>query len=314
MRDIDFSAIPSEQVAPERFGGRIAWIGLGAMGLPMARNLVNRGFDVTVYNRTPRDVDLGPARRADTPAGAAEGAKAVHIMVSDGAAVREVLFGRFGAAEALSPGALVVNHSTIGVDETKELALRLADKGVEFIDAPVSGSVQPAQAGQLVILAGGSEAAIRDLTPVFATIGRKLYHLGPVGSGAAMKLLVNAYLGMIIEAAGECMAAADKAGLARERFLEVLADTGMWSLILAAKRPMWTAGSYPASFALKHMAKDFGLAAQYFARLSVPTPAALAAHSAYLQAQAQGRADDDMAAVFEALRAAAGATGEEAGR
>lgn len=306
MRDLDLAALPGEETSPARYGGRVAWLGLGAMGTPMVQNVIRRGFEVTVYNRSARDADLGPARRAQTPAGAVEGAKSVHLMVSDGPAVRELLFGSFGAVEGLAPGTIVVNHSTIGVDETKQLALELADRQVEFVDAPVLGSVQPAQAGQLVIVAGGSEAALREVTPVLAAIGRKLYHLGPVGSGAAMKLLVNAYLGLVVEAAGECMAAADKSGLGRAAFLDVLAETGMWSLLLAGKRGMWLADEFPASFALKHMTKDLRLAATWYAQQSVPAPATLAAHAAYLEAQAHGLADDDMAAVARSLRQAAG--------
>lgn len=279
----------------------VAWIGLGNMGLPMARNLTKTGAKVVVYNRTRREMNAGECEIAESLAQAVQQAQIVFLMVSDGQAVKDILFGEGGVADLLAPQSLVVNMSTIGVSETKEVALRLADSKIELVDAPVSGSVQPAVAGELVILAGGSEDAFHRLKPYFDVLGRTAYHLGPVGSGAAMKLLVNSFLGLTLEAAGECMALAEKSGLGRTRFLEVLSDTGMWSPVLSGKRSLWNNNEYPAAFALKHMTKDLGLASDHARVLSVGMPAIFATLSTFLAAQANGYAEADMAAIAKQL-------------
>ncbi|MCF8563484.1 NAD(P)-dependent oxidoreductase [Alicyclobacillus tolerans] len=281
-------------------------MGLGSMGALMAQNVANGGFSVTAYNRTRREVDLGPGSVVDSVAEAVAGADAVFVMVSDGAAVRHVLFGPDQAADSLKKGAVVVNMSTIGVEETRQIALELANLGVDFVDAPVSGSVGPAKTGDLVILAGGSEATVNQLRPVFLTMGKTLFHLGPISSGAAMKLVVNSYLGLTLQTASECMALADKSGLGRERFLEVLQKTGMWSPVVGAKKAMWLSDEYPAAFALKHMTKDLSLTSAFATTLSVGTPAILTALATFLAAQAQGLADEDMAAVAQHIARMAG--------
>lgn len=284
----------------------VAWIGLGNMGLPMARNLTRTGARVLVYNRTYKDLDLGECDRAPSLAEAVKDASVVFIMVSDGHAVREILFGNDGIASILPRGSLVVNMSTIGASETKALALELADLEVELMDAPVSGSIQPAIAGELVILAGGSEAAFRKAQPYFDALGRRAYHLGPVGSGATMKLLVNTFLAITLESAAECMALAEKTDLGKNRFLEILSDTGMWSPLLAGKRGLWETSQYPAAFALKHMTKDLALTSDQARQVSVGMPATFATLSTFLSAQANGLAEQDMAAIAKQLFVMAG--------
>lgn len=276
------------------------------MGAPMARNLANAGYTLRAYNRTRRDFDIGSGELATSPADAAEGAEILILMVADEAAVRELLFGHEGTCETLREGALVVNMSTIGVQQTKQLALEMADRGVEWMDAPVSGTVKPAQDGKLVVLAGGSEAAFRKMEPLFSTMARRSIHVGEVGSGAAMKLCINAYLAMTLQAAGECMVTAEKAGLGRELFLDVLEETSVWSAVLAAKRPQWLHDEYEAAFSLKHMVKDLGLMASQVSVVSAPAPALFATFASYLTAQANGFAEDDMAAITAHLAKSAG--------
>lgn len=284
----------------------VAWIGLGNMGLPMARNLTKTGARVVVYNRTSRQADLGQLELANSLADTVKDARIVFIMVSDGSAVREILFGEEGISRLLPSGSVIVNMSTIGVSETKEFALRLADAEIEFMDAPVSGSVQPATTGELVILAGGSDAAFNRVGPYFEALGKKTFHLGTVGSGAAMKLLVNSFLAMTLEASAECMALAEKSGLGKNEFLEVLSNTGMWSPLLTGKRDLWETGEYKAAFALKHMTKDLALTSDHARQLSVGMPATLATLSMFLTAEANGLAEQDMAAIAKQLAGMAG--------
>jgi 3-hydroxyisobutyrate dehydrogenase-like beta-hydroxyacid dehydrogenase len=276
---------------------KIAWIGLGTMGIPMAKNLAAAGFSVTAYNRTAKDMDVGACQQVATVQEAVSGARTVIVMVSDGAAVRDVLFADNGAVKWMDKGTLVVNMSTIGVAESKQLALDLANHEIEWMDAPVSGSVKPAMDKTLVVLAGGSEVAFEKMKPVFAAMSKSAHYLGPIGNGAAMKLLVNGYLGMVVESAAECIAVADRSGLGREAFLNVLSETGMWSPILSLKREAWLADDYPAAFALKHMTKDLGLMSDYARQLSSGPPALMTVLATYLAAQANGHAEEDMAAI-----------------
>ena len=285
---------------------KIAWIGLGNMGVPMVKNLSRQGIAVTAYNRTQKQADAGNARTTVGVDEAVRGADVLFVMVSDGEAVRNVLFGVDGAVPHLEKGTAVVNMSTIGVDESKQLALDLAEHGVEFMDAPVIGSVQPARSAELVVLAGGSEATFKKLEPLLLTMSRSALYLGPVGSGAAMKLLVNAYLGSVVETAAECMALGEKSGLGKGAFLEVLSETGMWSPILGAKQGMWQTGDYQAAFALKHMTKDLGLMTRYATQLSASVPSLFAVFSAYLAALGNDLAELDMAAVYQQAARTAG--------
>jgi 3-hydroxyisobutyrate dehydrogenase len=277
---------------------KVAWIGLGNMGLPMARNLAKHGYPVTAYNRTAKDAGGGLVVSSSLRETVADAAVVV-VMVSDGAAFRSIMFGAGGALQWLQPGTLVVNMSTIGVDDTKDAAVQFANVGVELMDAPVSGSVGPAENGTLVVLAGGSEGAFRTMEPLFQVLAKSAHYLGEVGSGSAMKLLVNAYLGLVVEGVSECMAAADKAGIGRSRFLDVLSETSLWSPILAGKQGMWVDDQYPAAFALKHMVKDMALMSQFAIQMSAATPTLMSALNVYLSAQANDLAEDDMSAVLQ---------------
>lgn len=275
----------------------VGWIGLGKMGAPMARNLAKAGYRVKAYNRSNRSSDIGPCERVGSPAEAARDADMLFLMLSDADAIRTVLFDAEGAANALKKGALIVNMSTIGVDETKAFALEFAGRGIEWMDAPVSGSVQPAEQGTLVVLAGGSEAAFNRAHPLLETMAKDVFHIGDVGAGAAMKLCVNAFLGMTLQAVSECMAVADKTGIGREQFLNVLSTTSTWSPLLSAKRSSFVEGSYPASFSLKHMVKDLGLMAHQVAEVTATAPALFATYATFLSALANGLAEEDMAAI-----------------
>lgn len=285
---------------------KVAWIGLGNMGLPMSRNLAQRGYPVTVYNRSAKDAYVGDCSLASSLEEAVSGAEIVIVMVSDGVAVETVLFGENPAVQWMDRGTLVVNMSTIGVQETKDIALQLADRGIEWMDAPVSGSVGPAENGTLVVLAGGSEHAFRTMQPLFEAMGKSAHHVGDIGSGAAMKLLVNAYLGTVVEGVSECMAVAERAGIGKSKFLQVLSETGMWSPILAAKEKAWMTDDYPAAFALKHMTKDMGLMAQFGMQMSASMPTLLSVLNVYLAAQANDLAELDMSAVFKQVNQSVG--------
>src|SRR5277367_4164007 len=152
---------------------RVAFLGLGIMGRPMAANLAKAGHDVTVWNRTPKDVE--GARTAATPAEAAQGAEVVWMCVSDTKAVEAVLFGPQGVHESLASGMTIVDSSTIAPSATVKFAQRVRGQGVHYVDAPVTGSKIAAEGGTLIFIVGGEEAAIDSLKPLFAAMGKKIF-------------------------------------------------------------------------------------------------------------------------------------------
>lgn len=201
---------------------KIAWLGLGQMGVPMARRLVESGHDVTVWNRTASKTELlaaAGASTAGTPAAAAHGAEVVVTMLSTPDAVREVLFGPDGAVAGMETGSVVIEMSTIGL-EARGFAEMMPD-GIEMVDAPVQGSLGEASEGSLRIHVGSSEGAFERVRPVLEVMGEPRRY-GPVGSGAAMKLVMNSTLGGVLTAFAEAFALGLALGLERDALLDNL--------------------------------------------------------------------------------------------
>src|SRR4051794_37517530 len=174
---------------------RVAFLGLGIMGEPMAANLVRAGFEVTVWNRSPRKAEMFAAshgvRHTMSPAEAAEASDITITMVPDVPEVEDVLFGTRGAAAAMRRGALAIDMSTISPDASMKFAKRLHADGIGFLDAPVTGSRPRAEDGTLTIMAGGDEQEFARARPVLEAMGRLVVHVGPQGHGSTVKLLNN---------------------------------------------------------------------------------------------------------------------------
>lgn len=282
---------------------RIGWIGLGNMGIPMVKNTVTAGVEVTVFNRTPKpNLDVGGATVVQKLEEAVIDQDALILMVSDGAAVKDILFAQ-KAVEQMRENTLVVNMSTIGVDETLDLAAGVHTRGLRFVDAPVLGSVKPATEGTLTVVAGGDEADFNELQPLFTAISKVAFHVGPVGKGAAMKLLVNAFLGMTVEALGECLSYAGNQSLATDLVMQVLENSAVWSPTLAGKRAMVEHERYEAQFALKHLKKDLGLAVRQGQAVSANMPAIETTFKSFERAESAGYGEMDMAAIVQFLSA-----------
>src|SRR5919112_4020367 len=164
---------------------KLGFIGLGAMGAPMARNLMKADHELAVWNRSPEKVvplvEVG-ARRADSPADAASGTRATILMVTNAEDVHEVLFGDKGVVQELPAGAAVINMGAIGAVATTRIAKTLRELGYRMLDAPVTGSTPVAEAGELTILVGANEQAFEEFEPIFATMGKKILRIGQVGS------------------------------------------------------------------------------------------------------------------------------------
>jgi len=202
---------------------RIAFLGTGLMGAPMVRRLLAAGFPVTVWNRAPEKaqaLSADGATVAESPAEAVAGAEVVFTMLSDGHAVRDVLFAR-GVAEALAPAAVIIDTSSITPQMAREHARQLAELGFAHVDSPVSGGVVGAEAGTLALMAGGDAAVIEALADVFAPLGR-LTHVGPAGAGQVCKLANQQIVAVTIGAVAEAMMLVEAGGADRAKFRDAI--------------------------------------------------------------------------------------------
>jgi 3-hydroxyisobutyrate dehydrogenase-like beta-hydroxyacid dehydrogenase len=281
----------------------VGFAGLGRMGLAMAGNVLRAGFPLTVYNRSSGRADAlveEGARAVDTPADLCA-CDLVITMVSDAAAARAVLV-QSGLLEALLPGTIVLEMSTIGPTAAEDLAVEAASLGVELLDAPVSGSVSVAEAAQLFAMVGGSRQAYERATPVLDSMTKGHAHLGPSGAGAAMKLAVNSMIAATNEAIAETLALAKRCGIDPEDAYDVLAGGAVASPFVLYKRNAFLhPDAEPVAFTTALMRKDLGLVEELAGRLDVRMPVSRATADMLEEALERGLADADMASVLHLL-------------
>src|SRR6476646_9260324 len=251
---------------------RVAVIGLGTMGAPMAGHLLDAGHEVTVHNRTrERELPLAErgAARAATPAEAAAGADAVLICVSDTPDLEAVLFGDDGVAQGLAAGGTVVDCSTVSPSATAELAQRLAAQGIGLVDAPVSGGSEGAQNGTLTIFVGGSPEHVERAQPILEAFGKRITHLGPSGAGQMAKAVNQVMIAGTYATVGEGIALAAAAGLPLPQLLEALGGGAAASWVLANRAGNMVSDSYPLGFKVALHRKDVAIALAEAERLGV---------------------------------------------
>jgi 3-hydroxyisobutyrate dehydrogenase len=277
---------------------RIAFLGLGAMGRRMAARLLAAGHPVTVWNRSPQPADALRALGADvaaTPRAAVAGAEVVVSMVFDDAASRRVwLDAQDGALAGLAPAAIAIESSTVTPGWIGELAAAAAARGVGFVDAPVAGSRPQAEAGQLIFMAGGDAAAVARVTPLLRTMGRALHHVGKVGSGAWLKLAVNALFGTQVAAMAEVLAQLRAAGLDTARAVEALRAMPVTSPAAAGAAVLMLAADYRPQAPVDLIAKDLGYA---LASSAQPLPLTQAVAERFAAARRAGYGGDNLVAV-----------------
>jgi 3-hydroxyisobutyrate dehydrogenase-like beta-hydroxyacid dehydrogenase len=282
---------------------KLAFIGLGLMGTPMATRLLEAGHHVTVWNRTAGKTepltDRG-ATAAATPMEAVASVDAAITMVTNAAALEQVVFGENGVAAALAPGQLLIDMSTVGPDAVRSIASRLPD-GVVMVDAPVRGSVPQATVGRLAVYVGADEDGFARVQPILAPLGT-LHHVGGLGAGAATKVVVNSTLGAAIAAFGEALALGDDFGLERSVVLDVLGDTPIASTV-EAKRANVESGNYPANFKLSLALKDLNLVVQIAGQSGRRLDLAEASRDWLQQAAEAGAGDLDYSAVIPTITA-----------
>jgi 3-hydroxyisobutyrate dehydrogenase len=243
---------------------RVAVLGTGIMGAAMARNLVSAGLPVTVWDRSPQataPLSEAGALVAASAAEAVSDADVVITMLPTAEVVSSVIFGG-GVAQALAHGAVWAQMGTIGLSATAEISSRLGElrPDVLFVDAPVSGSKGPAEAGQLLILASGPPAAAAAADPVFSVIGRKTVWLGEAGQGSAMKLAVNAYMSILIEGVAEALELAGRVGIDDSKLAECIEGGPLDAPLADAKLHKMERGDFAPEFPLAWALKDVDLA------------------------------------------------------
>jgi 3-hydroxyisobutyrate dehydrogenase len=273
----------------------VAVVGAGIMGSAMARNLVAAGLDTRVWDRSSSaTAPLAEAGAvvAASPRDAVRGAGVVITMLPTADVVEAVIFGG-GVADAFEDGCVWAQMGTIGVEATVSIAARLAAQrpGVMFVDAPVSGSKGPAEQGQLLVLASGPDAAASALRRVFDAIGRKTVWLGEAGRGTQVKLLVNAYMSILIEGVAETMELADRIGIGHQQLAEVIEGGPLDAPIADAKLHKMDRQEYAAEFPLEWALKDVDLAISAAGGAAPPLLAALSTQWHAAVAAGYGRQD-----------------------
>jgi len=276
------------------------------MGSGMAANLLKAGFPLAVWNRSRAKAEAlaaQGARVAETPADAAHGASVILSMLADDAASRAVWLGEDGALAAANKDAVLIDCSTVSPAWIAELANAAEARGLEFLDAPVTGSRMQAADGQLTFLVGGEADALERARPVLEAMSKEIAHLGPVGSGAKMKLLNNFLCGVQVASLAEGIAWMERSGLDTEKALDLLKRGAPGSPLLANLSARMMNRDYAVNFYLKLMAKDLTYAEKAAAESGVELTTAANARGLFERATVDGYGDKDMSSVVEVLRA-----------
>jgi 3-hydroxyisobutyrate dehydrogenase len=269
----------------------VGFIGLGIMGQPMARRLLQAGFEITVYNRTAAKAEAllaGGARWAVSPAAVAAASEIIITMLPDTPDVEAVLFGQNGVYEGLSAGQIIIDMSTIAPAATEKFAERLRLQKCELLDAPVSGGENGAIAGTLTIMAGGDERTFQKCLPLFQALGKNIVRFGANGSGQRAKAVNQVICALNILAMSEGLHLAERLGLNREKILPVVASGAAGSWMLNNLAPRILQHDFKPGFMIKLQQKDLRLAQELIVALGEDFPGTALAYSLFTKAVEQG--------------------------
>jgi len=285
----------------------VGFAGMGRMGVPMAAQLVDAGFDVTVYNRTAAAAAGFAATHssssAPTPRELALAASIIVTMVADGPALLALFEGDDGLLRGLRPGSIVVDMGTTGIEHTNLARAHLAERGASLVEAPVSGSVAAATGKTLLVMAGGDDAALDTVMPVLDAMAGRIIRVGGPGSGAAMKLAVNAVLFGLNQAIAESLVLAEHAGIDRATAYEVFASSAIAAPVVHYRRAVFEhPGTTPVTFSIDLAAKDLGLIMQLASEVGTSMPQAGLNLEVMQEAGRSGLGEADMGEVATLIR------------
>ncbi|HZA23712.1 MAG TPA: NAD(P)-dependent oxidoreductase [Dehalococcoidia bacterium] len=287
----------------------LGFIGLGTMGGPMVKRLLDAGHTMTGYNRTRSRgewlIDLG-MRWGETPRAVAEAADVTLTMLANTEALQAVTSGPNGLLEGLRPGSIYIDMSTVSPAASQELAARVADRGAQMLDAPVSGSVVTLEAGQLSIMVGGERETFEKTRPILQDIGPTVNYVGRNGLAVMMKVAINLSLPVQILSFCESILLAEKGGISRETAVEVLLNSVVASPALKYRVPLILDPPQQPLFDVNMIQKDLLLALEMGRELQVPLPTTTITNEWLTAARAMGMADQDFAVLFKVLGSMAG--------
>ena len=285
---------------------KLGVVGLGALGRPMAVNLVNAGFRTQLHNRSrvaEEGSDLAAAHRCASPAEAANDVDVLLVCVSDDAAVEAVLFGAGGASEGLRPGCVVLDCSTISPAQAIHCAGRLARQGVTYLDAPVTGGTEGAKAGSLTVLVGGEASALQQVQPVLEVIGSTVHHFGAVGRGQQVKAVNQVLVAGSYAAVAEAMALGQRLELPMQQVVDALRQGAAGSWALEHRSQAMLNDDYPLGFKLALHHKDLGIALDAAQQTGLKLPITKAVHDQEQALMDAGLGDADVSALRRSLPA-----------
>ena len=276
---------------------KLAFLGLGVMGFPMAGHLVKAGHDVTVYNRTAKKAEEWAAKHkgktAPTPAQAAKGAEIVCACVGNDDDLRSVVYGDNGALAGMGKGAIFVDHTTASADVAREIDAEAKKRGLGFLDAPVSGGQAGAENGQLTIMVGGDAGTFAKAEPVIKVYAKAVTHLGPAGNGQLTKMVNQICIAGCVQGISEALNFAMRAGLDTEKVLATISKGAAQSWQMENRWKTMAEGKFEFGFAVNWMRKDLGicLAEAKNNKARLPTTALIDQFYAQVQARGGGRWD-----------------------
>jgi 2-hydroxy-3-oxopropionate reductase len=287
----------------------VGFIGLGIMGKPMAKNLIEAGHELVVYNRTPKKAEElagAGAVVAASPREVAEQSDVVVTMLPDSPQVEEVLVGEEGVFEGVKEGALIVDMSTISPVITEELAARAKEKGASMLDAPVSGGDVGAIEGTLSIMVGGSDGDFQRARPLFEAMGKTVTHVGGSGAGQVMKAANQIVVALTIEAVSEALVLGSKAGVAPEKILDVLGGGLAGNKVMEVKREKMLTHSFDPGFRIELHHKDLGIALAAGREYGVTLPVTAIVDQMLQNLRMRGRGDRDHSALLTLIEDSSG--------
>ena len=294
------------QSADSRNFNKASFIGLGVMGYPMAGHLVRNGFEVTVYNRTESKaqqwVEEYGGKSAPTPALAAAGAQIVFSCVGNDDDVRAISAGPDGAFSAMASDAIFVDHTTASAEVARELAVKCADKGIAFLDAPVSGGQAGAENGVLTVMVGGSQEAFDRAKPVMDSYARAMGLMGPVGSGQLTKMVNQICIAGLVQGLSEGLDFASRCGLDVDQVLEVISKGAAQSWQMENRGQTMNRNEFEFGFAVDWMRKDLGLCLEEARRIKGRLPVTALVDQFYAEVQAMGGGRWDTSSLIRRLR------------